>query len=176
MSFFYLNIEYWKLNIHHQFIKPSNSFSIYFKTPCLLTTLSLEQLQTTIDKLPTSNATFTHMKIINRTVFFAVMYFLFGLATATPVIFTAFFIYGIYAAATESMAKAWITNMAHSSATATAVGFYTSCQSLCSLLASAAAGLLWSTVGPPATFLFPAVAALSLFCYFFFLPKTTIVM
>lgn len=106
---------------------------------------------------------------------FAVVYFLFGIATAMPLIFVAFFIYGIYAAATESIAKAWITNMAHSSATATAVGFYTSCQSLCSLLASAVAGLLWSTVGPLATFLFPAVAALLLLCYFFFLPKTTIV-
>lgn len=106
---------------------------------------------------------------------FAVVYFLLGTATATPLVFIAFFIYGIYAAATESIAKAWITNMAHNTATATAVGFYTSCQSLCSLIASAAAGLLWSIAGPVATFLFSAVVALLLFCYFFFLPKTTIV-
>ena len=87
---------------------------------------------------------------------FSVVYFLFGMATSAPLIFIAFFIYGIYAAATESIAKAWITNMAHGGATATAVGFYTSCQSICTLLASMVAGLLWSTAGPVAAFLFPA--------------------
>jgi MFS family permease len=105
---------------------------------------------------------------------FAVVYFMFGIATSTPLIFSAFFIYGIYAAATESIAKAWITNIAHGGATATAVGFYTSCQSICSLLASVVAGLLWSTAGPAATFLFPAAAALLLLFYFLFAPKTTI--
>jgi MFS family permease len=104
---------------------------------------------------------------------FAAVYLLFGTAASTAVIFVAFFIYGIYAAATESIAKAWITNMAHRTNTATAIGFYTSGQSICSLLASALAGLLWSAISSTATFLFPAGAAVLLFFYFLFLKKTT---
>ena len=106
-------------------------------------------------------------------VLFAVVYGFFGTATVTLILFTAFFIYGIYAAATESIAKAWITNIAHGTATATAIGFYTSCQSLCSLLASALAGLLWSSISSNAAFLFSAITAALLAIYFLFQPDTT---
>jgi MFS family permease len=106
-------------------------------------------------------------------VLFAFVYFLFGVATSAWVVFIAFFIYGIYAAATESIAKAWITNMAHERNTATAVGFYTSGQSLCSLLASIVAGLLWSTAGAFATFVASAAGAVLLFFYFLRLKNTT---
>jgi MFS family permease len=64
-------------------------------------------------------------------VLFALVYFLFGLTQSTALIFFAFVLYGIYAAATEGIAKAWITNLSHGSDTATAVGFYTSCESIC---------------------------------------------
>ena len=102
---------------------------------------------------------------------FAVVYLLFGLATSTMLLFTAFFLYGIYAAATESIAKAWITNIADRNQTATAVGFYTSAQSLCALLASALAGLLWS-INSSVPFLFSAAAAFVL-CFIFIFQKTT---
>ena len=59
-------------------------------------------------------------------------------------IFLLFFVYGIYAAATEGITKAWITNIAHRKNTATAIGFYTSCESICTLVASIVAGLIWS--------------------------------
>lgn len=98
---------------------------------------------------------------------FAAVYGIFGTATSTVVVFAGFFIYGIYAAATESIAKAWITNSAHHNQTGTAVGFYTSGQSICSLLASAIAGLLWSGISSTATFLFSATAAVLLAVYFF---------
>jgi MFS family permease len=104
---------------------------------------------------------------------FAVVYALFGAATSTVLLFLAFFIYGLYAAATESIAKAWITNTAHHNNTATAVGFYTSCQSICSLLASALAGLLWSLYGSTATFVVSAGVAMLLAVYFFFLKAET---
>ncbi|HET7898201.1 MAG TPA: MFS transporter, partial [Flavisolibacter sp.] len=59
---------------------------------------------------------------------FAVVYLLFALAPSTAIIYTAFVLYGIYAAATEGITKAWITNLAHGENTATAIGFYTSCE------------------------------------------------
>lgn len=81
-------------------------------------------------------------------------------------IFILFFLYGLYAAATEGIAKAWITNIAHDSDTATAVGFYTSCQSVCAFLASSIAGLLWTQFGSIATFSVSAIIASVVAIYF----------
>src|SRR5207237_365141 len=54
-----------------------------------------------------------------------------------------FFVYGAYAACTESVAKAWITNISTKEETATAVGTYTALQSICTLIASVSAGWIW---------------------------------
>lgn len=102
---------------------------------------------------------------------FALVYFLFGITNSVAVIFSAFFIYGIYAAATEGITKAWITNMAHTSNTATAIGFYTSCESICTLLASIIAGAIWDNLGSSVTFFVTAGAAVSVISYFIFMRK-----
>jgi MFS family permease len=99
-------------------------------------------------------------------ILFATVYFIFGYTTSTTTIFIAFFIYGLYAAATEGIAKAWITNIAHDANTATAVGFYTSCESICSLAASIIAGFLWSSFNSSTTFFITALAASGIFIYF----------
>ncbi len=99
---------------------------------------------------------------------FALVYFLFGITHSAMIIFSAFFLYGLYAAATEGISKAWITNMAHGSNTATAIGFYTSCQSICTLLASVLAGALWSYLGSSYTFFVTAAAAVLVLIYLFF--------
>jgi MFS family permease len=115
-----------------------------------------------------------------RTVFFsgllifALVYFLFGMSNSVYVIFGAFFLYGIYAAATEGIVKAWITNMAHTSNTATAIGFYTSCESICTLLASVIAGLIWTSFGSSATFFITAMAAIVVFFYLFLAGEKTL--
>jgi len=97
---------------------------------------------------------------------FAIVYGGFAFHPSTAVIFILFFIYGIYAAATEGIVKAWITNIAHDTNTATAVGFYTSCQSVCSLLASIIAGFIWSNFGSSFTFGATAFIAFSVIIYF----------
>jgi MFS family permease len=98
-------------------------------------------------------------------VLFALVYTLFGITASPVVIFAAFFIYGIYAAATEGISKAWITNMAHHKNTATAVGFYSSWQSIASLLASIIAGILWTAFGSSATFFITAASAIVVLIY-----------
>jgi MFS family permease len=103
---------------------------------------------------------------------FASVYFLFGSTASVFVIFSAFVIYGIYAAATEGITKAWITNLAHGSNTATAVGFYTSCESVCALLASVITGLLWDRFGSSIAFYATAFIALLTFVYFLLVYKT----
>ena len=103
--------------------------------------------------------------------FFALVYFLFGITSSTTVIFIAFFIYGIYAAATEGITKAWITNMAHTTNTATAIGFYTSCESICTLVASIIAGAIWDNLGSSTTFFITSSAAVAVIVYFIFYLK-----
>jgi MFS family permease len=62
-------------------------------------------------------------------------------------------LYGLYAAATEGISKAWITNLCDPRDTATAIGTYTAFESIATLIASALAGLLWQLYGAAATFL-----------------------
>jgi MFS family permease len=99
-------------------------------------------------------------------VLFAIVYGGFAFNPSTFMIFVLFFIYGIYAAATEGITKAWITNIAHSKNTATAIGFYTSCESICTLFASIVAGMIWSGFGSFYTFLVTAFISIVVFVYF----------
>jgi MFS family permease len=98
-------------------------------------------------------------------VLFAVMYSGIALTNDLTIIFILFFIYGIYAAATEGVSKAWITNIAKKEETATAIGFYTGWQSVCTLLASTIAGLLWTTVGASFPFMISSVATIFVAIY-----------
>jgi MFS family permease len=99
-------------------------------------------------------------------VMFTIVYSGFAFHPSKVVIFILFFIYGIYAASTEGIIKAWITNIAHDTNTATAVGFYTAYESLCSLLASIIAGFMWVSLGSSFTFATTAFIAFSVIIYF----------
>ncbi len=99
-------------------------------------------------------------------VLFAIVYAGFAFHPSTVVIFILFFIYGIYAAATEGISKAWITNTAQGQNTATAIGFYTSCESICTLVASIIAGFLWTYYNSCVTFSTTAIVAVLVLLYF----------
>ncbi|MFZ9386981.1 MAG: MFS transporter [Chitinophagaceae bacterium] len=116
----------------------------------------------------------------HRTVFlmglllFAGVYAGFALGPTVVMIFVLFALYGIYAAATEGVVKAWITNIAHDKNTATAIGFYSSCESICTLLASIIAGGLWTYFGMTSTFSVTAImAGIVIFYFLLRLPKRT---
>jgi MFS family permease len=96
---------------------------------------------------------------------FSSVYAGFAFTNSPLVIFILFFIYGVYAAATEGIIKAWITNMAHNQNTATAVGFYESSQSICTLFASITAGFIWNFYGSKLTFLITAAAPVFIILY-----------
>lgn len=68
-----------------------------------------------------------------------------------------FFLYGIYAAATEGIAKAWISNITDKKDTATAIGTFTSFQSICTMLASSITGVLWFKFGAIIAFVITSV-------------------
>lgn len=97
---------------------------------------------------------------------FSFVYGCFAFHPSVTMIFILFFIYGIYAAATDGVSKAWITNIAHDKNTATAVGFYTSLESICTLLASTIAGALWFWLGSIYTFGITAIITLAVLVYF----------
>jgi MFS family permease len=100
---------------------------------------------------------------------FTIVYGGFAFNPSIALIFILFSVYGIYAAATEGVIKAWITNLAHKENTATAIGFYTSCESVCALLASIIAGALWTNFGNTSTFI--TTSAVSFIVFFYFLLK-----
>jgi len=76
-----------------------------------------------------------------------------------------FFLYGVYAAATEGISKAWISNMVDKTETATAIGTYSGFQSICALIASSLCGLLWFNFGAKVTFLITAAITLLVIVY-----------
>lgn len=71
-----------------------------------------------------------------------------------------FLLYGLYAAATEGVSKALLTNISDPSQTATAIGTFSAFQSIAALIASALAGYLWFSYGSSVVFIFSAVGAI----------------
>jgi len=100
-------------------------------------------------------------------ILFAIVYAGMSNANSLSAFLVLFFLYGIYAAATEGVSKAWITNVVHKQNTATAIGTYSAFNSIFSLLASSLAGLLWFTFGAPALFITSAIVTICVAGYFF---------
>jgi MFS family permease len=92
-------------------------------------------------------------------VVFAVVYAGFAAARSMALVAVLFAAYGLYIAATEGTTKALISRTAPDAERASAMGFFDTAIGLASFAASAVGGLLWTIVGPWATFTFGAVAA-----------------
>ena len=96
---------------------------------------------------------------------FAAVYGGVALAHGWPAFAALFALYGLYAASTEGVAKAWLSNLADRADTGAALGTFGGLSSLAALLASMGAGALWQWAGPAWTFGVAAVAALSVATY-----------
>lgn len=97
---------------------------------------------------------------------FAIVYFGIAVFNNIYVFYFLFFIYGVYAASTESVSKAWITNICKKEEAATAVGAYTALNSIFTMVASSFAGLVWFAFGAKTTFLITGFAVLLIILYF----------
>jgi MFS family permease len=104
------------------------------------------------------------MLIVGLVVFSGV-YFFFGFAASLVAFGILFFLYAIYAACTEGISKALISNLADKSDIATAIGFYTSFASIFTLLSSSLSGLLWFAIGPKAMFMISGIGVFSVVIY-----------
>ncbi|MBL7965185.1 MAG: MFS transporter [Flavobacteriales bacterium] len=96
---------------------------------------------------------------------FAAVYFGMAAGQGLAVIAALFVVYGLYAAATEGIAKAWIGSIVPRTETATAIGTYAGLQSIAALFASAFAGWLWFAFGPAVTFLVTGTVAVAVLVY-----------
>jgi MFS family permease len=99
---------------------------------------------------------------------FAIVYFGMSISANIYTCIGLFFLYGIYAAATDGISKAWVSNITDKKDTATAIGTYAGFQSIFTLLASSFAGLIWFKFGASATFMVSGVVAILVGLYFMF--------
>ncbi|MEI6695474.1 MAG: MFS transporter [Bacteroidota bacterium] len=96
---------------------------------------------------------------------FAVVYLGMGFVIEWWQYAVLFFLYGLYAAATEGVSKALISNIADKEETATAIGFYTSFCSIFALLSSSIGGLLFF-YNPRLMFVFSGSGVILVVLYF----------
>ncbi len=97
-----------------------------------------------------------------------------GMAFSSQVILFVFlfFIYGLYASATEGIARAWICTVVSEKETATAIGTFTALQSVALLLASSFTGIVWFLAGATAALLISAAVSFLMVFYFVTLNKS----
>ncbi len=102
---------------------------------------------------------------------FSTVYFGMSVNTNLYAFFGLFFLYGIYASATEGISKAWISNITDKKDTATAIGTFSGLQSICTMLASSLTGLIWFQFGAATAFLTTATVTVFVMVYFLMMPK-----
>ncbi len=102
------------------------------------------------------------------TLFFAIAYFIFPNSNSPFIFFIAFLVYGIFAACSDGISKAWISKSCRVDEKATALGFYSGMQSIVILLSNVAAGILWTKTSPLFLFYVSASGAVVVLLYFLF--------
>jgi MFS family permease len=90
---------------------------------------------------------------------FTLVYLGLALASASWAVWPLLAVYGVYVAATEGVARAWVADHAPSHLLGTAFGAFAAATGGALLIASVTAGILWSAVGPAAPFWLGALAA-----------------
>ncbi len=103
--------------------------------------------------------------LISGLILFALVYAGFAINKHFLIYYLLFALYGLYAAATESISKAWITNLVDKRETATAIGTFSGMQSIAALIASSFTGLLWYNFGATPTLLISAGVTMAVVIY-----------
>ncbi len=94
---------------------------------------------------------------ITGLILFVGVYAGFAFTESTTAFFILFFLYGVYAACTEGIAKAWISNITPQQETGTAIGAYASLSSISTFIASSLAGGIWYAAGASFAFSLTAI-------------------
>ncbi len=90
---------------------------------------------------------------------FALVYLGFAVAPGSWAVWPLFAVYGVYVAATDGVARAWVADVVPPGMAGTAYGLFAAAGGGALLLASVVAGLLWSRISPEAPFVLGAATA-----------------
>lgn len=93
-------------------------------------------------------------------IIFSFVYFGFAVNHQFYYIWFLFALYGIYAAATEGISKAWVSDMISSDFRGTAIGLLSMLSSLSVMVGSFCAGILWDSMGPEIPFFTSSIVTL----------------
>jgi MFS family permease len=99
-------------------------------------------------------------------ILFATVYLGMAFSTNIYVYMALFFLYGLYAAATEGISKAWISNITDKKDTATAIGSFAGFQSIAAMIASSLAGAIWFWLGVETAFILTSATTVLVIVYF----------
>lgn len=93
---------------------------------------------------------------------FSIVYFGFAFMNEIYLVWVLFALYGIYAASTEGISKAWISDLIPDESRGTAIGFATLIIGLCVMFGSFLTGILWDAFGSRIPFIISASVSLLL--------------
>jgi MFS family permease len=85
--------------------------------------------------------------LVTGLIFFAIAYCGMAFANNITQVYILFFVYGLYAACTEGVSKALLSNVVAKKDVATALGTFSGFQSICLLLAKFNNGFIWYKFG-----------------------------
>lgn len=91
---------------------------------------------------------------------FSLVYFGFALVPNIYLSWVLFALYGVYAASTEGISKAWISDLIPDENRGTAIGLATLITGICVMIGSFVTGLLWDKFGSQVPFLISAIVSL----------------
>ena len=90
-------------------------------------------------------------------IIFSIVYLGFAVSPNVDWLWGFFVLYGIYAASTEGIAKAWVSDLIPDEKRGTAIGFLTMLSSFAVMLGSLITGILWDQFGPTVPFLVSSI-------------------
>ncbi len=107
--------------------------------------------------------------LITGFIIYSFVYLGFALADNLTIIFLLFAFYGIYAASTEGIAKAWVSDLIPDENRGKAIGILTMTTSIAIMLGSFLAGILWDKFGSTVPFLFSSLISIFVAIIFIFI-------
>ncbi len=104
-------------------------------------------------------------------ILFSLVYFGFAVSPNVDWLWGFFVLYGIYAASTEGIAKAWVSDLIPDARRGTAIGFLTMLSSFAMMIGSFITGILWDQFGSTVPFAVSSIVSLLIAFSFIMLKK-----
>lgn len=104
-------------------------------------------------------------------IIFSAVYFGFAMNQNFYLVWVLFTFYGIYAASTEGVSKAWVSDLVPDEFRGTAIGLLTMFSSFAVMIGSVLTGFLWDSFGAQVPFLLSSIVSLIIAIFLFFFER-----